>query len=234
MADQVTLAAEAREGRGKGEARRLRRAGRVPAVAYGTDLQPNPISVDALDLYHALRTEAGLNAIIRLEVDGDDHLTLARELQRHPVRRDILHVDFVAIDRRRKVTVDVPLHLTGEAPGADEGGVVDQVQFQVAIEVLPLEVPDELTLDISDMQIGDVKRLGDIDVPEGVELLADPEATVVSVYVPQAEVPEDEVAEDEEALEGAIGPDGEPVPADAGEAEATEEGGGDGGERDDS
>lgn len=227
MADQVTLAAEAREGRGKGEARRLRRAGRVPAVAYGTDLDPNPVSVDALDLYHALRTEAGLNAIIRLEVDGDSHLTLARELQRHPVRREILHVDFVAIDRRRKVTVDVPLSLTGEAPGADEGGVVDQVQFQVAIEVLPLEVPGELTLDISEMQIGDVKRLEDIDLPEGVELLDDPERTVVSVYVPQIEVPEEGVAEGEE-LEEAIGPDGEPVPADAGEAEATEEGGTDG------
>jgi large subunit ribosomal protein L25 len=226
MADQVTLAAEPREGRGKGEARRLRRAGRVPAIAYGTGVEPNPISVDALDLYHALRTEAGLNAVIRLDVKGDSHLALARELQRHPVRREILHVDFVAIDRSRKVTVDVPLTLTGHAPGAEEGGVVDQVQFQVAIEVLPLEVPDELSLDVSDMQIGDVKRIGDIALPEGVELLADPEATVASVYVPQVEVPET-APEEGEPLEEALEGDGD-APADAGEAEATEEGGGDG------
>jgi large subunit ribosomal protein L25 len=228
MADQVTLTAESREGRGKGEGRRLRRAGRVPAVAYGAGLDATPVSVDALELYHALRTDAGLNALIRLEVDGDTHLTLARQLQRHPVRREIMHVDFVVVDRTRKVTVDVPINLVGNAPGADEGGVVDQVRFDVPVEVLPLEVPDSIDLDISDMQVGDVKRLGDLNLPEGVELLDDLEYAVVSVYVPQAEVPEDEVAED--ALEGALG-DGA-APSDAGEVEATEEGGGDGGSGD--
>ena len=231
MADQVTLTAEAREGRGKGEGRRLRRTGRVPAVAYGAGLDATPVSVDALELYHALRTEAGLNALIRLEVDGATHLTLARQLQRHPVRREIMHVDFVVVDRARKVTVDIPIHLTGEAPGADEGGVVDQVRFDVPVEVLPLEVPDSLQLDISDMQVGDVKRLGDLDLPEGAELLDDLDYVIASVYIPQAEVPETEVAEGEE-LDQALDADGEPVPADAGEAEATGEGGGDGGDRD--
>lgn len=228
MADQVTLTAEARDGRGKGEGRRLRRTGRVPAVAYGAGLDATPMSVDALELYHALRTGAGLNALIRLELDGDTHLTLARELQRHPVRRDILHVDFVVVDRSRKVTVDIPIHLIGVAAGTEEGGVVDQVRFDVPVEVLPLEVPDSLELDISDMQVGDVKRLGDLSLPDGVELLDDPDYAVVSVYIPQAEVPEPEAAEGEE-LEAAVDADGEPLPADAGEAEATEEGGGDGG-----
>lgn len=231
MADQVTLTAEARDGRGKSEGRRLRRAGRVPAIAYGAELDATPVSVDALELYHALRTDAGLNALIRLEVAGNTHLTLARQLQRHPVRREIMHVDFVVVDRARKVTVDVPIHLTGEARGTDEGGVVDQVRFDVPVEVLPLEVPDSLELDISDMGVGDVKRLGDLDLPEGVELLDDPDYAVVSVYIPQAEVPETEV-EEGEALEEALGADGEPVPSDAGEAVATEEGGGDGGDRD--
>jgi len=231
MADQVTLTAEAREGGGKGEGRRLRRAGRVPAVAYGGGLDATPVSVDALELYHALRTDAGLNALIRLEVDGDTHLTLARQLQRHPVRREIMHVDFVVVDRSRKVTVDVPIHLTGEAPGTDEGGVVDQVRFDVSVEVLPLEVPDNLELDISDMQVGDVKRLSDLRLPEGVALLDDAESTVASVYIPQVEVPEPEVAEGEE-LDEALDAEGEPVPSDAGEAGVTEEGGGDGGDGD--
>lgn len=200
MADQVTLATEPRNDRGKGEARRLRRGGRVPAIAYGSSLAATAVSVDSLELYHALRTDAGLNALIRLQIDGDTHLTLARELQRHPVRRDILHVDFVAVDRARKVTVDIPIHLTGDAPGADEGGVVDQVLFAVSVDVLPLEVPDQLEVDISDMQIGDVKRLEDFTLPDGVDLLDDPDRTVVSVSMQTMDVPEDEVAaEDEEA-----------------------------------
>jgi large subunit ribosomal protein L25 len=230
MADQVTLTAEARDGLGKGEGRRLRRAGRVPAVAYGAELDATPVSVDALELYHALRTDAGLNALIRLQVGGETHLTLARQLQRHPVRREIMHVDFVVVDRSRKVTVDVPIHLTGEAAGANEGGVVDQVRFDVPVEVLPLEVPDSLELDISDMQVGDVKRLSDLDLPEGVELLEDPDYAVVSVSIPQAEVPEPEVAEGEE-LDAALGAEGEAVPSVAGEAEATAEGD-DGGDSD--
>lgn len=200
MADQVRLATEPRAGGGTGEARRLRRTGRVPAVAYGAGLDPTPVSVDGLELYHALRTDAGLNALIRLSIDGETHLTLARELQRHPVRREILHVDFVVVDRMQKVSVDVRIVLTGDAPGADEGGVVDHVLFTVPVEVLPLEVPDQIELDVSDMQVGDVKRVSDLTLPDGVEALEDPERTVVSVYVPTAEVPEDEV-EDEEAEE---------------------------------
>jgi len=222
MADQVTLVAEPRAGRGKGEARRLRRDGRVPAIAYGSGLDATAVSVDALELYHALRTDAGLNALIRLQLDGDTHLTLARELQRHPVRRDIMHVDFVGVDRERKVTVDVPLHLQGDAPGADEGGVVDQVLFSVSVEVLPLEVPDELTLDISDMEMGDVKRLGDVALPAGVELLEDPDRTVVSVSAPTFEATEEEAAEGEEALdveEGAEAAEGAEAGDDAGAGE---------------
>lgn len=214
MAEQVTLTAEPRAGGGKGEARRLRREGRVPAIAYGSGVPATPVSVDALELYHALRTDAALNALIRLHIGGDVHLTLARELQRHPVRRDILHVDFVAVDRSRKVTVDVPIHLQGHAAGADEGGVVDQALFTASVEVLPLEVPDELTLDISEMQIGDVKRLADLPLPEGVTVLDDPDRAVVSVYLQALDVPEEGVEEaegeapsDEEGAEEAAAAD---------------------------
>jgi large subunit ribosomal protein L25 len=220
MADQVTLAAEPRAGSGRGEARRLRRSGRVPAVAYGAGLDARPVSVDGLELYHALRTDAGLNALIRLHIEGDVHLTLARELQRHPVRREILHVDFVAVDRNRTVTVDVPIHLDGHSPGADQGGVVDQVQFTAAVEVLPLEVPDGITLDISDMQIGDVKRLADLPLPDGVSLLDDPDRTVVSVSAPTMEtLPEDQAAAEAEAAEDEA-PDAETAAQEAADADA--------------
>lgn len=215
MAEQVGLAARPRVGSGKSEAKALRRDGRVPAIAYGADLDPTPISVDALELYHALHTDAGANAILRVEFDGESHLALAREIQRHPVRRNVLHVDFVTVSRNVKVTVDVPVHLEGHAPGVDEGGITDQTLHTLQVEVLPLEVPDSINLDISDLGVGDVKRVCDVRVPEGVTILDDPETAVVSVVVPQAELPEEEtaaeLAADEEQAGGATAEEaGEP------------------------
>lgn len=192
MPDQVSLAVRHRPGNGKGEARRLRRQGRVPAVAYGSALDAIPLSVDARELYHALHTDAGTNVIIQMEIDDQTHLTLAREIHRHPVRREILHVDFVAVSKDVKVTVDIAIHLVGEAPGVDEGGVLDQVRFTVPVEVLPLEVPESIELDVSDMQLGDVKRVSDLSVPSGATVLDDPEWSVVTLNAPQVEeAPED-------------------------------------------
>lgn len=220
MSKQVALAARNRLGNGKGEAKKLRREGRVPGIAYGTDLNPTPVSVDGRELYHALRTDAGLNAILRLNLDGDNHLALAREIQRHPVRREILHVDFVTVNRNVKVTVDVPVHLEGTPPGTDDGGVADQVLFTLPVEVLPLEVPDGFLLDVSDMQLGDVKRVADIRLPDGVTTLEDPERTVVSVSVPAMEAPADEETEVGDLL-------GEAAPTEADvTVEETEEGAG--------
>src|SRR3712207_6512027 len=153
MANQVTLAASPRTGNGKGEARALRRDGRVPAIAYGTDLDPTPISVDQLELYHALHTDAGVNAVLRLDLGGDQHLALAGEIQRDPVRRTVLHVDFVTVSRNVKVAVEVPIHLEGAegAPATSEGGVVSLEMHTLSIEVLPLEVPDQIVVDVSEL-----------------------------------------------------------------------------------
>lgn len=214
MSKQVSLSARPRAGSGKGEARALRREGRVPAVAYGSALGAVAVSVDGRELYHALNTDAGMNAILRLDIDGDMHLAIARDLHRHPVRREVLHVDFVTVDRMKKIQVDVPVVLEGEAPGTDEGGVADQNLFTLPVEVLPLEVPDQIVLDISDMQVGDVKRVADLPLPEGVTSLEDPERTVVSVTVPQLEVPEPVEGEEAEAVaeaaEVAAAAEGEP------------------------
>jgi large subunit ribosomal protein L25 len=197
MSKQVSLTARARAGSGKGEARALRRTGRVPAIAYGADLNATPVSVDGRELYHALHTDAGLNAVIRLEIDGDSYLTMARDLQRHPVRREVLHVDFVAFDTNKPIHVDVPIHLEGTAAGEEDGGVAEHVMFTLPVEVLPLEVPDQIVVDISHLGVGDVLRVEDLDLPAAVTALEEPDRTVVSVNVPTLEIPEPE-----EGLEG--------------------------------
>lgn len=184
MAKQIALAAQVRRSRGKGEARRMRRAGRVPAVAYGVGMESTPVSIDALELYHVLHTGAGTNAVISLGIDGRSQLVLAREIQRHPVRRDILHVDFVAVQQDVKVEVDVPITLEGEAVGAEAGGLVSQELYAVRVSVLPLEVPEHIVAHVADLGIGDVRRLADLELPPGVELLDDPERPVVSVLAP--------------------------------------------------
>lgn len=209
MADQITLPAESRPGNGKGEARALRSQGRVPAIAYGADMDTTAVHVDARELRMALTTDAGVNAIISLEIDGDKHLTMAREIHRHPVRRDVLHLDFVAFDRKQKVTVEVPLVIHGEGP---EGAIVSQPLNYMTIEVLPLEVPETIEASIEGMEVGDVLRAGDIALPEGVDLIDDPERTAVSITLPDAEPEEEtETAEGEEVAEGeaAEGAEGE-------------------------
>ena len=203
MAEQIALRAELRPGAGKGAASRLRRAGRVPAIAYGAGLQPTAVSVDALALYHVLHTAAGENAVLNLDVDGEKHLALARQIQRHPVRRDVLHVDFVAVDRLKPVTVDVPLHIEGDAAGVVEGGVLSQVEHTLEIEVLPLEVPTAITVDVSALAIGDAIKAGEITLPPGVTLLTDPESVVIQVTTPTVEEEPEPAAEAEAEAEGA-------------------------------
>lgn len=222
MTKQVSLTATTRSGNGKSEARKLRAQGRVPGIAYGRGVDPTAVSVDALELYHALHTDAGANAVLRLDIGGDTHLAMAREIQRHPVRRDVLHVDFVTMSRDQRVSVDVPVVVAGEAAGAQEGGVLAQEHHTISVETTPLEVPDQFTLDVSDMQIGDVKRAGDIRLPEGVILLVDADTAIVSVTAPTLEeiaLPEEETEESAEAkAEGATGEE-----ADVAEAEGQAE-----------
>jgi large subunit ribosomal protein L25 len=233
MAKTVPLSTAPRVGSGKGEARSLRREGRVPAIAYGRDLEtPHPVSVDANDLFHAFNTDAGTNAILALQLDGDTQLAIARDIQRHPVKRHLVHVDFVTVSRDVRIEVDVPISLTGEAAGAVEGGLVDQALHNLSVSVLPLEVPDEISVDVTDMNVGDVTRVADLDLPRGVEPLLDPDTPVVSIYYETVEVPEpgeegiEEVEEGEEAeaeaaAEKAEAGEGE---SEAGDSEAGERG----------
>ncbi|HJW59683.1 MAG TPA: 50S ribosomal protein L25/general stress protein Ctc [Actinomycetota bacterium] len=213
---EFKLAAENRSEAGKGAARRLRASGRVPAVLYGHGTKPQHLSVDARQFGQALRTDAGVNVLISLEVGSDQHLALAKEIQRHPVRGSLIHVDFIQVRRGEKVHVQVPVHLVGEAPGAREGGIVDQDLYQLNVEAEVTAVPEAVDADVSGLGIGDVLRVADLKAPEGAVILDDPEASVVSVVAPTVE-PEPEL---EEGEEGEVA-EGEEAPAaeEAGEGE---------------
>ena len=218
---EYKLAAENRSDAGKGAARRLRASGRVPAVLYGHGTKPQHLSVDARQFGQALRTDAGVNVLISLEVGKDQHLALAKEIQRHPVKGNLIHVDFIQVRRGEKVHVQVPVHLVGEAPGAREGGIVDQDLYQLNVEAEVTAVPEAVDADVSGLGIGDVLRVADLKAPDGAVILDDSEASVVSVVAPTVEAePEAEEAEEGEAAEGAEAA----APEGAGEDEDRSEG----------
>ncbi len=158
--------------------RRLRRTGHVPAVVYGMGGEPVAVSVEGADLRGALSTEAGLNALITLDIDGGRQLSIIKDLQRHPVRRDVLHVDFLRIDPDREVEVDVPLILIGEAKKVTQAsGMVDQVMHHLPVLARPDDIPVEVTADVSDLEVGSSLRVTDIELPAGVTAAGDPDAT---------------------------------------------------------
>lgn len=206
MAD-VILTAQARTERGSRPSGRLRRAGQVPAVVYGLDEDATAVSVGARDLAHILAGESGANTLITLEIDGKQHLTLARQIQRHPTRGDLVHVDFVRIRRDVAVTAEVPLEVVGEAPGIRQGGMLDQVLFHLTVEAKPADIPPSIEVDVSALDLGDQVRVGDLPLPAGVGALQDADDLVAHVTVPRGlEEAGEEVEGEVEGEEGAEGP----------------------------
>lgn len=209
----VTLTAEPRSAQGTAASRRLRREGRVPAVVYGMDSDAQQVTVDWPDLRRALSTEAGLNALITLEVAGDSHLSMVRDVQRHPVRRDVLHVDFLLIDPNVKVDVEVPVVLEGRAEKVEqERGIVDQLITALMVSSPPGSIPNLLEVDISELEMGDQIRVEDLRLPEGVTTDVDPEELVAQATFTRAAV-EDEEAEGEEGEEGEEAAEGDEAAA---------------------
>jgi large subunit ribosomal protein L25 len=186
LSEQVKLTATSRTAAGKGATNRLRREGRVPAIVYGHRVEPTPVSVDARELFHALNGPAGRNALIALDVEGRTTLVVARDLQRHAVRRDVLHLDLYAVDQDQQIDVEVPVHLTGVDDVARDGGYLNQVRMAVPIRVRPLDTPDFIELSVAGMGIGDVKRLADIVdlLPASAELGDDPDRVIVTINAP--------------------------------------------------
>jgi large subunit ribosomal protein L25 len=234
---EIILHATPRPPQGTRPARRLRSEGKVPGVVYGLGGDPVTLSVEWRDLRAALVTEQGLNAVIHLEIDGEQTPTLVKEIQRHKVRRDVLHVDFIRVDLNKPVEVEVPIHLEGEAERvAAEDGVVDQVMTTLLIIAKPSDIPSGLTIDISDLEIGSAKRVGDITLPAGVETHVDAEEAVVlaahGISEEELEAAAAEVAGEPEEGAEAEAAEGEGEAAEGAEGEGAEGEAGEGAEGD--
>jgi len=213
---EITLKATTGRELGTGPAKRLRVEGKIPGVVYGLDAGPIPVTVEWRPLREALTTEAGLNALIDLDVDGDISLTVVKELQRHPIRGDVLHIDFLRVSADAEITVEVPIVLEGEAKAVlSEDGTVDHLLFTLAINAKPADIPNELTVDISALTIGSAIHVSDIALPEGVSTDVDGDETVVSGTEAARDQAPEPVAEDGEASA-------------AGDGDAASDGGGEG------
>jgi large subunit ribosomal protein L25 len=217
----VILEAESRSLLGSRNAGRLRREGRLPAVVYGLDTEVQNVTVSARELEHALHSESGANTLITLKLDGDDTLALARQIQRHPTRNELVHVDFVRVRRDVAVAAEVPLTIEGEPPGAKEGGILEQLLFTLSVEAMPGNIPTAIVVDVSHLALGDQLRVTDLSIPPGVDVQHEDDELVAQVSVPRG-MEEEEEAEGEEGE----GEEGEGAPAEGGEAAADSEGAG--------
>ncbi len=201
---EIALLAEPREQHGTPDSRRLRATGRVPAVVYGHGADPLPVSVDARQLRHALGGAAGSNALLDLHVGSERHLVIARELQHHPVRHTVSHVDFQVVRRDEVVSAEVPLHLVGEATElVRAGGTVEHVLLSIAVHARPADIPSSLEIDISALGIGQALHVGDLPALSGVSFDADPETVVVVAAMPRSAADAGESAGESASADGA-------------------------------
>lgn len=193
------LSGSVRENRGKGVARSLRTSGRVPAIIYGHGREPQSLSIDTRELEKLLSHISAENTVIDLSVDGKSARTLIREIQRHPFKKQILHVDFQELVAGEKVIVRVPIVLMGVPAGVRmDGGVLDQTLRELEVEVDPAHIPNHVEVDVTELTIGSSVHVSDITLPEGVEIVGDEDASVCVVSAPRAAV-EETVVEAEEA-----------------------------------
>jgi large subunit ribosomal protein L25 len=196
------LTAEPRTIYGSRPAGRIRRDGQVPAVVYGLGEDTVSVSVSAHDLQRILSGASGANTVITLKLDGADQLALARQIQRHPVRGSLVHVDFVRVRADQAISAEVPLHLEGEAEGVKMGGLLEQLLFSISVEALPADVPAAIQHDVSSLNMGDQLRVSDLTVPAKVTITNDPDELVLQVVTPRGMDTGEEAAEGEEGAEG--------------------------------
>ena len=194
MAD-ATLIAERRPTAGKGPAGRIRREGLVPAVVYGLGVDNVSVAVSQRELIHILSGGSGMNTLITLNIDGTEELAIARELQRHPVKGNVIHVDFVRVRADQTIQAEIPVHLVGEAEGAVRGGILEQLVHTLTVEAKPADFPPSIEHDVSALEIGGQVYVRDLVVPNGVTVLQDGDDLVAQISAPR-------VAEAAEGAEG--------------------------------
>ncbi len=219
MSDIIVLAAEQRERAGKGVARALRREGLVPAVIYGGKESPEGISVNSRDITKIFNTGRLLSTLIEIEVNGKKQRAIARDVQLHPVRDDILHADFLRLGKDAKIAVEVSVNFLNEetCPGLKMGGVLNVVRYTIELNCPADNIPESIDLDLADAQMNDSIHISEVNLPDGVEpVITDRDFTIVTIAAPAALRSEAEEAED--AAEAAE------VAAEAAEAEAQEGG----------
>ena len=196
----ANLTASARSTVGKGAARVLRREGRVPAVVYGHAREPQSLSIPTRELERLLDVIAAGSTVVELSIDGKPSRTLIREIQRHPFKKQILHVDFQELVAGEKITVSIPLVLVGTPEGVRlGGGILEQMMREIEVEVDPSDIPNHFDVDVSNLVVGHSVHVSDLNVPAGVTVLAEPDAPIALVQVSRASVEVPVIAEGEEA-----------------------------------
>lgn len=195
------LVAQPRTTKGSPAARRLRAEGHIPGVIYGQGMTPVSVTVERRDLRLALSGPAGSNTVLTLEVDGKSYPAVVKDMQRHPIRRTVAHIDFLQVNMNEEITVSVAVHLVGEAKAvAAEGGLVDPAVDTIEVSCTPNNMPNAFEIDVTEMQPGDVIRLADVPMPAGVTALGDPEMPIVTILITSAA---EAAADEAEAAEGA-------------------------------
>ncbi|BAN03624.1 50S ribosomal protein L25 [Ilumatobacter coccineus] len=203
---ETILHAESGRQTGSSASRRLRADDKIPGVVYGHGMEPLSISVARRDLRQAVSGSAGLNTIVDLTVDGEVYPSLIKDVQRHPVRLNIAHIDFIQVDLNEEITVTVPVHLTGEAKEVESNnGLIDQIMTELVVATTPRNIPDEIVFDVSEMDMDTTILVSDLSIPEGVRTVSDPDSAVVTVSIMRTPVLDAEAEAAEAAAEGEEG-----------------------------
>lgn len=191
------LKATKRTDTGTGRSKRLREELQVPAVLYGRDMESEQISVSQSEVLQIINTGSA-NALIDLAVGRKKYTTMLKDIQLHPIKRDIIHIDFYVVAMDRPITTTVPISIIGEAAGVSEGGTVQYQAREVEVKCLPGDIPERIEFDISDLVIGDTRTVADLELPDSIELLTSEAEVVVTVLAPS--MPEEEEVDEEEEL----------------------------------
>ncbi len=211
MSETILNATTGRE-LGSSATRRLRAQEQIPAVVYGMGMEPLSVSVDRRELRQAVSGGSGLNTILDLTIDGEMYPSIIKDVQRHPVRLNITHLDFIQVDLNAQIVVRIPIHLTGDSEEVNNNnGMIDQIMNELEVSTTPRNIPEEVVVDISEMDMDSTIHVEDLPLPDGVVATGDPDRTVVTVSIMRTPVLDEEAAELEAAaaLEGGEGEEGE-------------------------